>query len=76
MSNITVRGKVWTAVTQAFNLPMVLIMRMITKLINRVLMSTSALPSPKMINGQTTAVDCNRRKMVTLRFLNKSFIWH
>ncbi|KAK7173669.1 hypothetical protein R3I93_003479 [Phoxinus phoxinus] len=63
MSNTTVRGKVWTAVTQAFKLPMALIMRMITKLINRVLMSTSALPSPKMMNGQA-AGDCNRRKMV------------
>ncbi|XP_077087963.1 peptidyl-tRNA hydrolase [Siphateles boraxobius] len=61
MSNTTVRGKVWTAVIQALKLSMALIMRMITKLINRVLMSTSALPSPKMMNGQAAV---NRRKMV------------
>lgn len=54
------RGKVWAAVTQAFKLLMSLIRRMITKLINRGLMSS--LPSPKMA-GQTI-VDCNRRKMV------------
>lgn len=60
MSNTTLRGKVWAAVTQAFKLPMALIRRIITKLINRVWMST--LPSPKM--SAQTMVDCNRRKMV------------
>ncbi|KAL1274653.1 hypothetical protein QQF64_027467 [Cirrhinus molitorella] len=59
MSNTTARG-IWAAVTQAFKRPMALIRRMITKFINRVLMST--LPSPKMA-GQTI-VDCTRRKMV------------
>ncbi|XP_073696989.1 peptidyl-tRNA hydrolase [Garra rufa] len=59
MSNTKVRVT-WAAVTQAFKLPMALIRRMITKLINRVLMST--LPSPR-IAGQTIA-DCNKRKMV------------
>ncbi|KAK9974327.1 hypothetical protein ABG768_022430 [Culter alburnus] len=60
MSNTTIHDKVWAAVTQAFKLPMAFIRQMITKLINRVLMST--LPSPKMA-GQAI-VDSNRRKMV------------
>lgn len=59
MSNTIVKSKVWAFVTQVFNLPMALLRRMITNLLNRVMMMSS-LPPPKM----DSQVDCKKRKMV------------